>query len=454
MRTNACACSFRGLLSQFLTPEDWRQAHAAWRPKQAPSRWGLQALAWVALAMALGTGDSQEERFVTARAVYVACHQRCRRPGATLQGFLKALARLPVPALRALAGALRRHFLRQFVPALRVGGGPGGEGWVPLACDGTRLECPRGEELQRRLGQAGNADSAPTVYLTTLVLLPVGVPWAWRLGKGTAYEQEHLRRLLPTLPERALVVADAFFQGYDLFAAITRAGAAFLVRLSSRSHLYTADGVDLEKFEEGPVYYWPGPARDAGRPPLPARVLRVRGKKADVWLLTSVLEREQLSHKAAAQVYRWRWRNEGLFCTYKRRLAKAKLQSRTVRLAHREAETSMLALALLMAAAAQAVRRGAATVLIPGSPRRVLLRIRGAMQTDLRRLGPVQWQQYQIALERVRDEQRERHSSKVRQHWPRRSEHKPPKPPKIRVMDDKLKALAEKALGAAAGRTC
>ena len=97
MRTNACACSFRGLLSQFLTPEDWRQAHAAWRPKQAPSRWGLQALAWVALAMALGTGDSQEERFVTARAVYVACHQRCRRPGATLQGFLKALARLPVP---------------------------------------------------------------------------------------------------------------------------------------------------------------------------------------------------------------------------------------------------------------------------------------------------------------------------------------------------------------------
>ena len=149
-----------------------------------------------------------------------------------------------------------------------------------------------------------------------------------------------------------------------------------------------------------------------------------------------------------------RWRNEGLFCTYKRRLAKAKLQSRTVRLAHREAETSMLALALLMAAAAQAVRGGAATVLIQGSPRRVLLRIRGAMQTDLRRLGPVQWQQYQIALERVRDEQRERHSSKVRQHWPRRSEHKPPKPPKIRVMDDKLKALAEKALGAAAGRTC
>ena len=64
MRTNTWACSFRNVLSQFLTPPDWRQVHRAWRPKQAPSRWALQALAWVALAMAFGTGDTQEERFV------------------------------------------------------------------------------------------------------------------------------------------------------------------------------------------------------------------------------------------------------------------------------------------------------------------------------------------------------------------------------------------------------
>src|SRR5204862_6047449 len=105
----------------------------------------------------------------------------------------------------------------------------------------------------------------------------------------------------------------------------------------------------------------------------------VGGKRADVWVRASVLEGEQLGQKAAAQAYRWRWRNEGLFCTYKRRLAKAKLQSRTVRLAHREAETSMLALALLMAAAAQAVRRGAATVRMPCRPRRVLLSVRRAL---------------------------------------------------------------------------
>jgi hypothetical protein len=37
-----------------------------------------------------------------------------------------------------------------------------------------------------------------------------------------------------------------------------------------------------------------------------------------VWLLTDVLDSKALSHAAAAQFYRWRWRNEGLFRTYKR----------------------------------------------------------------------------------------------------------------------------------------
>jgi hypothetical protein len=73
-------------------------------------------------------------------------------------------------------------------------------------------------------------------------------------------------------------------------------------------------------------------------------LLRVKGKKADVWLLTSVLDRQQLSRSTAGQVYRWRWRNEGWFRDYKRLLGKMKLSSRTVALVHREAEGSLLAL--------------------------------------------------------------------------------------------------------------
>lgn len=436
-----CSLSFSEILSQFLTPSVWKQAHQAWHPKITPHRWTLGPLIWGLLSITWCCGNSVEERFATARAVYVACHSKSRRPGDSLASFLAALERLPMAVLYALAHALRQKFAERFVEPLRI------NGWVPLACDGTRLECPRSEELERRLGTAGKPDSAPTVYLTALVLLPLGLPWAWRWGKGNANEQDHLRLLLPTLPKRALLVGDAFYQAYDLYTAIQQAGADFLVRLSSRSHLYTETKVPLKRFREGLAYYWPMKARDEKKPPLRVRVLRVRGQKVDVWLLTSVLDRAALNRKTAAQVYRWRWQNEGLFRQYKCLLAKTKLSGRSVFVVHREGEGAMLALALLLAQAAQ-VREKEQLMIVMGSPRQELLVIRGAMQAAVARLGPRQLQKFREMLQRVRCEQRQRTSSRIRREWPRRKEHKPPKPPKILKMSKKLKTLVDKYLNA------
>ena len=89
------------------------------------------------------------------------------------------------------------------------------------------------------------------------------------------------------------------------------------------------------------------------------RLIRVQAKgqtKHDVWLLTSVLAPQKLSAKTAGHFYRWRWRNEGLFRTYKRTLNKVKLASRTVRLIHRELEGSLLALQILLVHADLALR--------------------------------------------------------------------------------------------------
>jgi len=345
MKQTPAARAVGAALAHFLTPQVWKQAHQAWHTPYAPPRWALQLLVWVLLTMTWCTGQSQEERFAAARAAYVAHYQHARRPGTTLAGFLTALAKLPLPVLRALAHGVRQRLGALWVESLRVGG------WVPLACDGSRIECPRSAELQQRLGEAGKPGAAPTIYLTTLVLLPLGVVWSWCWGKGTASEHHHLRQLLRTLPRRALLVADACYLGYDLFAAIQQAQAAFLVRLSSRAYLYTREQVPLAAWTEGLVYYWPTAVQDKGLPPIVARLLRVKGPKADVWLLTSVLERPQLSHRTAGQVYRWRWRNEGLFRDYKRLVQKVKLSSRTVALVHREAEGSLLALKLLLALA-------------------------------------------------------------------------------------------------------
>lgn len=204
----------------------------------------------------------------------------------------------------------------------------------------------------------------------------------------------------------------------------------------------------LAAWTEGLVYYWPTAVPAQGRPPMAARLRRVQGKKADVWLLTSVLQAPQLSHQTAGRVYRWRWRNEGLLRDYQRLLPKVKLSRRTVALVHREAEGAMLALPLLLALAVPTP--AGQPVALPGRPRRELLRLRGAITAALRQLGPRQFAQYQHMLRVVRSAERpERVSAKARQEWARRKEHKPPKPPKLRVMSDALKAKLVKVLNVA-----
>jgi len=443
MRLKTCDPSFPETLDHLLTPQLWKQAHQAWTKHHQPWRWKLKPLLWVLLRMAWCNGDSQEERFATARAAYVAAHPRERRPGETLAGFLQALAKLPMPVLRALGAGIREQIGDRFVEPLRI------NGLLPIACDGARSECPRAEELQERLGQAGKADSAPMVYLTAMVLLPLGLPWAWRWGKGTASEHTHLRDLLPTLPERSLIVADAGYLGYELFLAILQAAASFLVRLSSRAYLYTESQTPLQRFREGIVYYWPTKIRQRGLPPIKARLVRVRGKHCDVWLLTNVLDRKQLSRKTAARIYRWRWRNEGLFRDYKRLLKKTKLYSRTVKLVHREADGALLALQLLLFLAAPPARDGQAGTIVLDSPRRTLLRLRGDIAALLYRLGPRQFADYQRRLAVVRSEPYCRSGTKSRQEWPRRKEHKPPKAPKMRRLTAALKRRIASHLKAA-----
>jgi len=144
----------------------------------------------------------------------------------------------------------------------------------------------------------------------------------------------------------ALIVADAAYMGYELAWAILQSRRSFLLRMSSKVDLYTAERAELTSWSEGPVYYWPAYVQKQGLPPIACRLIRVpaRGKaQHDVWLLTDVLESARLSATTAAKFYRWRWRNEGVFRIYKRTIDKLKLSSRTVRLVHREAFVSLLA---------------------------------------------------------------------------------------------------------------
>ena len=165
---------------QFLTPEVFKQAGRARRSKRCSSRWGVQPLVFVLLTMTWCMGDSTSERFETARAYYVACHASRKRPGKTHQGFQAALSKLPMGVLRGIGTAIRRQLLAQLGERLVTGG------WRVFGCDGSRIECPRSVELERRLGKAGKEGAAPTAWLTAVVHLRSGLLWAWRVGKGTA----------------------------------------------------------------------------------------------------------------------------------------------------------------------------------------------------------------------------------------------------------------------------
>ncbi len=436
--------SLIGNVRQFLTPRVWKQARQAVPRGRAVPRWDLQPLVLVMIAMTWTAGDSQPERFETARGFYVACHAARKRPGKTLEGFQKALARVPMRQFRALAAGVRQEIRVRFADRLLV------EGFEPMGCDGSRIECPRATELEARLGRAGKIDAAPTLWVTAFVHLSTGLLWSWRLGPGTAAEQEHLRRLLRTLAPEALVVCDAAYMGYELVRAIVATRRSFLFRMSSKVHLYTLEKVTLEDWTEGPVLYWPEYVQQEGIAPFSCRLIRVPAKgqvKHDVWLLTDVLDPARLSAATAAKFYRWRWRNEGVFRIYKRVVNKMKVSSRTVGLVHREAELSLLATQLLLAHADLALRPD--TKVAVGepviSPRQVLIEIRREMQgTANRRI-----RSYSDRLRDCRADDRKQTSPKASREWPRRKPHKPPRPPALHTLNEGQKVLLNQHIGAA-----
>jgi hypothetical protein len=123
--------------------------------------------------------------------------------------------------------------------------------------------------------------------------------------------------------------------------------------------------------------------------------------------------------------------------------------SRTVAMAHREAEGSLLAVQLLLAHGALTVP-AAANVAEPVLPsaRNTLLEIRAEIRNVTGMyLGPRQARTYRERLERIRLDRRKNRRNKVRRRWPGRKDHTPPKPPRILRMGTILKDLAEKTLG-------
>src|SRR4051812_9749867 len=98
-RLRPFAKSFLESLREFLTPAIWKQADQARRLERRSVRWTTQPLLLTVLVMTWCCGDSQAERFETAKGFVTVCLTKRRRPGKSVQGFQKALAKLPMTVL-------------------------------------------------------------------------------------------------------------------------------------------------------------------------------------------------------------------------------------------------------------------------------------------------------------------------------------------------------------------
>src|SRR4051812_38816186 len=125
------AQSMASCLRQFLTPAVWRQARRGPLAPRRRTRWDFHHLILVLLAMTWSLGDSTPERFEMARGIVAICRPKRRRAGDTPQGYQKALVRLPMRPLVALAAALRHQIVRRLSEHLFV------HGFLPLGCDGS-----------------------------------------------------------------------------------------------------------------------------------------------------------------------------------------------------------------------------------------------------------------------------------------------------------------------------
>lgn len=227
--------------------------------------------------------------------------------------------------------------------------------WVLMGFDGSRATAPRtvsneqafcapnyghgrrakyGKKkscgLRRRRNKQNPAyPPEPQAWVTMMWHMGLRLPWTWRLGPSHSSERDHVKAMLAEeeFPDDTLFCGDAGFSGYPLWSAILATGGHFVVRVGGNVKLLS-EQADVKELGRGLVLCWPKGQMESGKPPLRLRLVRVQVGKTTMWLLTSVLDPKQLTHKQLIRVYKMRWGLEVEFRGLKQTIDKHKLRCR------------------------------------------------------------------------------------------------------------------------------
>lgn len=378
-------------------------------------------LAVAAVLMAWEPARTLCDRFIAVRDVLTGMFPGCRRVGKTYQGFVKALLQLSEPMLTRILSHLR-GVLRQIAGAHWTR-----EGFTAFAVDGSRVECPRTEANENALGCGGRKGTGPQFWLTTLWHMGTGLPWAWKIGSSTDSERMHLREMLCMLPDKALLVADAGFTGYELLRDILAGGRSFLIRVGSNVRLLKKLG--YAKLEDGQtVYLWPDACRKKTHPPLVLRLIVLQRKGEKMYLLTNEPV-ERLEDEQAALLYEMRWGVEVFYRSMKQTLSRRKMLSHAPKQARMELGWTLVGLQLLgLLSVEQIIDSGKDP--LSWSVAMSLRVVRLAMR-DQKPRGSCRHGLLGHLGRAVKDSYQRRGGKKAR-HWPHKKKEKPPGAPKLR----------------------
>jgi hypothetical protein len=404
------------------------QAIRNWFPWQFFSRWKLrrglqwtpQRIFWIAILMTWCAEQTLKERFEAVRESVQALFPRWRL-GESYTGWYEAQA----VWLRHLQPALAKRLQQQ----MRAVAGCcwTREGWCAFAGDGSRVECPRTAANEEELGCAGKKRTCPQLFVTTLWHMGTGLPWDFRIGPGTASERRHLEEMLPDLPPKALLVADAGFVGYDFFQRIGAARKHFLVRVGANIRLLQKLGY-AEREGSTTVYLWP--ENRSQQAPIVLRLLVLSQGKKKMYLVTNVLAEAALSKKTAAILYEMRWGIEVFYRSTKQTLERRRMLSHTPDAAKCELTWTMFGIWLLgLMSVSGILERGDDP--LSWSAALARNRVRRAM----RRATTAQRRRESLSAElaHATKDTYERHGSKKARDWPHKKKEEPPGNPEIKL---------------------
>lgn len=326
-----------------------------WKPDEL----AIQALIW-SWQDTIKVTDAFENTLETCK--WLGLKNICK----TYTGFMDALSRYRSTIregvrnrLQSLAQQVGGRFFRT-------------KKWVLMGFDGSRATAPRskanenafstptfgkGKKARYNQNKAKRkgikrkprkaASQEPQVWITMMWHMELRLPWSWRLGPSNSSERGHVCEMLQEeeFPENTLFCGDAGFTGYPLWSAILKAGGHFLVRVGGNVKLLS-DHVDFRQLNGGIVLCWPKDKMESGIPPIRLRLQQVQVGKTMMWMLTSVLEEQDLSVKDIVQYYKMRWLIEVEFRGLKQTIDKHQLRCRNPERLLAELDWSLLGMAL------------------------------------------------------------------------------------------------------------